>query len=133
MGIQYTRDGGAHRVATERGRGEVHANGQNFYGEDADVWVLHGEVVEEGDVGPQTDADAVDEQDWEFCARAVRAVPVRYVGLCVAGGTGEQCEERAWGEGVEPFAGIMMREAVGEECDGGEGIDEADDLPASSS
>jgi hypothetical protein len=39
----------------------MHANGQNLNGEDADVRVLCDKITEEWDIGPQTNADAVDE------------------------------------------------------------------------
>lgn len=59
----------------------------------------------------------------------MRSVPVGYVGLRVLGLAREQCKERAWGKDMEPFAGIVVCEALEVERDGREGIDKADELP----
>ena len=59
----------------------------------------------------------------------MRSVPVGYVGLRVLGLAREQCKERAWGKDMEPYAGIVVCEALEVERDGREGIDKADELP----
>ena len=60
--------------------GEAEGDGEDFDGEDADLVVMVlGRGVqfgEELDVGPEADADAVEEDDGEFVGGFVRAVPV---------------------------------------------------------
>ena len=85
MGVQYACDRRAHRVARKRRGSDVHRDGHDFYSDEADVWILLREFAEERDVGQQTDADAVDEEDWEFSVRAVRTIPVGHIGLSVRG------------------------------------------------
>ena len=59
----------------------------------------------------------------------MRSVPVGYVGLRVLGLVREQCKEQAWRKDMEPFAGIVVCEALEVERDRREGIDKADELP----
>jgi hypothetical protein len=128
MGIQYTCNRSTHCAACERRIGDVHADGHYFYSENTDVRVLRSELAEERYVGQEADADAMDEEDRGFRVRAVRTIPVGYIGFYVRGSAREQREEWTWRKDMEPFTSIIVYESLIIENNGRIGIDETDQL-----
>jgi hypothetical protein len=106
----------------------MHGDGHYFYSENTDVRVLRSEIAEERCVGQEADADAMDEEDREFRVRAVRAIPVGYIGFYVRGRAREQRKKWTWGKDVEPFTSIIVFEPLIIEDNGSIGIDETDQL-----